>query len=136
SAGRPDRLRRGRSGRRLGEHGLVHESAEAEILRAAGAGLPGRGPCRPGAHRHAGLRTDATRMRLVELLLVVGVLACGCGGGTSSGIAAAERSLASSEQAVDHADQTYGLTARDMAFMHAMAVEVLERGDRAARDLE
>lgn len=75
-------------------------------------------------------------MRLVELLLAVGVLACSCGGGSAGGVGAVEQSLASSERTVDHADQTYGLTERDMAFMHAMAADVLERGNQAARDLE
>lgn len=75
-------------------------------------------------------------MRLVELLLTVGVLACGCGGGAAGGVGAVEETLASSERAVDHADQTYGLTERDMVFMHAMAADVLERGNEAARDLE
>ncbi|MDC3985917.1 HNH endonuclease signature motif containing protein [Polyangium jinanense] len=51
-------------------------------------------------------------------------------------MAAVEHSLASSEQTVDRADETYGLTERDMALMHAMAVDVLERGNRAARDLD
>lgn len=75
-------------------------------------------------------------MRLVELLLAVSALACGCGGGSSGGVAAVEQSLASSERTVDHAEQTYDLTERDMAFMHAMAADVLERGSRATRDLE
>src|SRR6185503_6139057 len=79
-------------------------------------------------------------MRLIELLLAVGVLACGCGGGSpggsSGGVAAVEQSLASSERMADQVEQTYDLTEHDMAFMHAMAVDVLERGTRAARDLE
>jgi hypothetical protein len=75
-------------------------------------------------------------MRRAELLLALGVLACGCGGGHLGGMAAVEHSLASSEQTIDRADDTYRLTERDMAFMQAMAVDVLERGNRAARDLE
>jgi hypothetical protein len=75
-------------------------------------------------------------MRLVELLLAVGVLVCGCGGGSAGEVGAVEQSLAGSEREADRTDQTYVLTERDTALMHAMAVDVLERGNRAARDLE
>ncbi|HVJ17583.1 MAG TPA: HNH endonuclease signature motif containing protein [Polyangiaceae bacterium] len=50
-------------------------------------------------------------------------------------MAAVDQSLADSEQTLEQADETYRLTEQDMAFMRAMAMDVLERGNRAARDL-
>lgn len=76
-------------------------------------------------------------MRTLEhAVALIALLTIGCRSARIREIGDVERSLDGSERTQERADALYDLTDRDMIFMRAMAADVMDRSQRAARDLE